>query len=235
MAKLSPYLIEPILPKYEVHLLAGVTGVGKTTWLFHTLIQEWSHGEYVLGFPSYPVPWVYVAADRSLASAYRTMDAMGIDHSTIDIIPAHGADHKSFNQVMEAVAEKNAELVVVEAFGSFVDDPARSKQVSAFIHSSCAWTPPSKDFPNGLTILGVVESPKMKPAERYKLPRQRISGVATWGHMADCIMLIEHTNPGVQGDPNRVLYVCPRIGKDMEFHGSFNDQNHLVFDGGSEP
>lgn len=223
----SDYLIDGILPKHEVHLLAGVTGAGKTTWLFHMLL-EWEKGLSVLNFTSHPVPWAYVAADRSVASAYRTMNAMGIPHKAINIIPAHGADRKTWPQIMNALADRGAEFAVVEGFGGMVEEPTH-KGVAQFMHEVCSGCSPSTKFPNGLTIMGVVESPKMKPAERYALPRQRISGVATWGHMADCIFLIEHGNVKVQGAPERTLYVCPRIGKDLELKGSFKATNHLTF------
>lgn len=226
---MSDYLIENIMPKFEVHLLAGVTGVGKTTWLFHMLTQQWSKGLDVLGEKSHPVPWVYVAADRSLASAHRTMNAMGVPLRDVNIIPAHGADHKTFPQIIDAVKREGAELAVIEAFGSFVEEPGTHRKVAEFMHTAAAYTSPSLDFPNGLTIIGVVESPKMKPTERYALPRQRISGVATWGHMADAIFLIEHEFPKKQGHPGRILYACRRIGKDLELKGSFNSQNQLIF------
>jgi hypothetical protein len=220
------------MPKHEVHLLSGVTGAGKTTWLFHTLL-EWEKGLPVLGFTSHPVPWAYVAADRSVASAYRTMNAMGIAHNAVNIIPAHGADRKTWPQIVEVLAEREIEFAVVEGFGGMVEEPTH-KGVAQFMHDVCGSCSPSNKFPNGLTICGVVESPKMKPAERYALPRQRISGVATWGHMADCIFLIEHGHGAVksghqQGTPDRTLYVCPRIGKDLELKGSFKATNHLTF------
>jgi hypothetical protein len=224
---MGDYLIEPILPKYEVHLLAGVTGAGKTTWLFHTLL-EWEKGLPVLGMPSTPVPWVYVPTDRSLAAAHRTLKAMGINPNAINIIPAHGADHKTWPKIMGAIADEGAEMAVIEGFGSFVEHGTHG-EVREFLHGAYGYTPPSTQFPNGLTIIGVVESPKMKPNERYTLPRQRISGVATWGHMTDCVMLIEHEQPKKQGHPGRVLYVCPRTSPDLEFKGSFKGNNHLTF------
>src|SRR5262249_11775622 len=161
------------MPKHEVHLLAGVTGAGKTTWLFHTLL-EWEKGLPVLGFPSHPVPWAYVAADRSVASAYRTMAAMGIPRNTVNIIPAHGVDRKSWAQILNTLAEREVEMAVIEGFGGMVESPDH-KGVADFMHNVCRDCAPSTRFPNGLTIVGVVESPKMKPAERYSLPRQRIS------------------------------------------------------------
>jgi RecA-family ATPase len=229
---LSDYIIDGLVPKHEVHLLAGVSGSGKTTWLFHTLL-DWQMGINVLGFKSNPVPWCYVSADRSLASAYRTMAAMGIPAGSFPMLSAHGADKKDWGKIIDTLAgmDEGIELAVIEGFASLLGGTgnATHREVSNFIHKVCEDCAPSKRFPNGLTVIGVMESPKSKEHEKYSLPRQRVSGVATWGHMADCIFLVEHANVQKRGDPHRTLFVCPRIGKDLEFAGSFKANGHLTF------
>lgn len=227
---MSDYIIDNLVPKHEVHLVAGVSGSGKTTWLFHTLL-DWQKGLPVLGFTSVPVPWAYVAADRSLAAAQRTMGRMGIPANSFPMLSAHGADEKSFEEIAEVLSDMEVEMAVIEGFGGLLEGNGSGshREVAKFMHKVCKACVPSKAFPNGLTILGVVESPKSKQNEKYSLPRQRISGVATWGHMCDCIFLIEHQHPDKHGDPGRKLFVCPRIGKDLEFTGSFKATNHLTF------
>lgn len=34
------FIIDSILPKYELHLIGGPPGAGKTTWLFQ-FIEDW--------------------------------------------------------------------------------------------------------------------------------------------------------------------------------------------------
>src|SRR4051812_25576556 len=65
------YLVDKLLPKYQLHLIGGPSGAGKTTWLFQQ-IEEWRNGRDVLGHKSNPEPFVYVACDRSIDNLEQT-------------------------------------------------------------------------------------------------------------------------------------------------------------------
>lgn len=222
------YLVDPILPTHEIHLVAGSSNVGKSRWLFNMLL-EWEQGKPVLGLPSTPVPWCYVTADRSLASVHRTFADMGISPHAINVIPAFGQDYKNWTSIIQAVVNSKAQMAVIEAFGSFVRPPGLSHQVKFFLNEVGCMLPPTNGNRNGLTIIGVMESPKLKPGERYKDPRQRVSGVATWAHFTETIFLIERLNPDKPSDPNRVLYVSPKQGTGMERAGAFSSGGILSF------
>lgn len=226
---IPPYLIDGILPTQEVNLLAGVSDAGKTRWLFHWIL-DWADGKKVLGYKTTPVPWVYVSGDRTERNAIRTLQCMGVDPDRIPLIPAFGAQEKSRDKIMEEIAKRGAQFAIIEAFQSLVDAPGHGHQVKSFLSKMSAFTENYKMFPNGLTILGVVESPKLKPNERYTDPRQRVSGVSAWGYYSQTIFLIERPDPKATDDPRRVLYVCPKQGKRYELSGAFDDQGHLSFD-----
>lgn len=197
------YLIDCILPTEEIHLLAGPTGAGKTRWLFDTMLT-WQRGEPILGYKSHPVPWLYVASDRSQAGSDRTMESMGLSRSQIPTMPAWD-EGMSLNQIVARGQEMKAKLLVIEMFGGFVDPPSHSHQVRAFMQATCRMLQQTH-----MTIIGVMESPKMKPNDMYANPRQRISGVATWGHHAETIFLVEFTDPKNPNDMRRDLTMCPR-------------------------
>jgi hypothetical protein len=197
------YLIDEILPSKEVHLMAGPTGAGKTRWLFDALLR-WQRGLPILGLRSHPVPWVYVASDRSMDGVNRTFDTMGIDRNSFEILPAWD-EHMSFSTIMGAVADLGAKFAVIEGFGQFVEAPAHTHQVRSFLQSTCTILKT-----DGCTILGVVECPKMKPRDSYANPRQRVSGAAAWGHHSETIFLVEPSFPDKPQDPNRTLTVCSR-------------------------
>ena len=218
---MSDFIVDTIFPCGEIHLVAGPTGAGKTRWLFDTLL-DWQTGKDVLGYKSYPAPWVYLSCDRSAKSVNRTLETMGIDTKDIPLVAA--MDRKmSMSQVLDAAAEYKAKLVVVESFGSFVEVPTTGS-VKRFFYGL-------RSFLNetGAAIIGVVESPKMKPRERYENPRQRISGVATWGHYAETIVLIEPIVSDSKSSPRRIT-VCPRNAPEIYLRASF-EHGRLVVTG----
>ena len=217
---LPEYLIDQILPSCEVSLLGGPSGSGKSRWLFDTLLA-WQDGLPVLGHQSHPVSWIYVSSDRSTDSVRRTLESMGIDPKRIPLVPAWD-ENMGINQIMDVIEESHAGLAVIESFGSFVDDPT-SKSVKQLLNITQRM---AKRFQ--ITFIGVVESPKMKPYERYENPRQRISGAAAWSHFSETIFLMEPTNPKMPGDPYRTLYVCPRNGTGQVVDLCFDQDGRLI-------
>ena len=197
------YLADIILPKHEVHLLAGPSGAGKTRWLLHNLLL-WEKGEDFLGYRSHPVPWVYIAADRSIAGTTRTLWSMGIDPASIQTIPAWDKQMGRY-EIEDQIKASKAKLAVWESFGSFVDPPGQGHQVKKFMSDMGKFC---RRYDT--TIFGIVESPKLKPYERYENPRQRVSGAAAWGHHAETIFLVEQDDFEKVETPYRTLHVCGR-------------------------
>lgn len=175
----------------------------------------------MLGKASHPVPWIYVAADRTKDGVNRTLDTMEISRTAFPIIYAWDF-HMTYSNIIDEIEKSKAKLAIIEGFGQFVDPPGHSHQVRSFL---CAASTMCKD--NDLTILGVVESPKMKPKDAYANPRQRISGVATWGHHVETIFLMEPTNPDAPTDPSRILTVCPRNSSSIVRKFVFSVEGHL--------
>jgi hypothetical protein len=225
------YLIDKLFPSREVHLIGGVSGSGKSRWLFDTVL-DWEKGIPILGQKSNPIPWVYVASDRSIESVWDTLETMGINPDEVPTIPAFGAHKKSFGAIIDEISKVKAQLAIIEGFGKFADPPANGWQVAEFLSNCSALTAPSREFPQGLTIWGVMESPKLKPFEKYDNPRQRISGVAAWAHFSETIVLIEHENPKDLRDPHRAIYICPRNLAAIQKKASFDAEGHLRFSDG---
>lgn len=217
------YLVDVLIPKDENNLLAGPSGAGKTRWLLNQLLL-WEKGEDFLGFKSHPVPWIYIAADRSMKSVNRTLKEMGIDPARIkNKIPAWD---KSMNesQILDAIqAYKGHHLVVWESFGSFVGHPQNGPRVKEWLLRTSKFC-----REHDKTILGIVESPKMKPFERYANPRQRISGAAAWAHFSETIFLVEQEDFDNPNNPDRTLHVCGRNSPAMKIILSFDHQGRLL-------
>lgn len=218
---ISRFLADVLLPVEEVHLLAGPSGAGKTRWLMHNLLL-WEEGADFLGYHSHPVPWVYVAADRTVISVERTLLSMGIEPGRINAIPAWDKG-MSIGAIMDAIKDSGARLAVWESFGSFVEPPGNGKTVKEFILRMSKFCRQEH-----VTIIGVVESPKMKPYERYENPRQRVSGAAAWGHFSETIFLVEPDAVENPNDPYRNLFVCPRNAPGLTILLSFDIQGRLL-------
>lgn len=221
-------LIEDILTPNRVHLLGGASDVGKTRWLL-PMLMDWEKGRDVLGRKSHPVPWAYISGDRIQLEVHETLTKLGIPIAAVRVIPASGFHHKDWLAAFQAAAELRPvpQLLVVEGFSQMAGD--KRFEVYEFLEDMLAWCQPSVQFPAGLTILGVVESPKQKPYERYPNPRQRIAGSSLWGYKASTILLIEST----KADPemltgNRVFYCCPKNAQRRQLNAIFDAQGRLI-------
>lgn len=214
--------LQDVLTPRRVHLLGGVSDAGKTRFILPALLS-WATAP----------PWVYVAGDRTLDDAQDSMRDMGIAPATVPMVPAFGEHNKaSWLEIKLAVdrAYPQAELIVVEGFQDLVPGQGRKTEVREFLSAVSAYLNPSPQHPNGLTILGVVESPKLKPHEQYSNPRQRVSGPSGWGYHASTILLIESAardDSFLTG--NRIMWVCHKGQQRRKIDGCFDTANRLVF------
>jgi hypothetical protein len=216
-------LSDVITPR-RVHLLGGVSDAGKTRFIIPALLA-WTTAP----------PWAYVVGDRTLEDARDTMQDMGIPPSAVLTIPAFGDHNKaSWLEVKLAVDRMAplAELIVVEGFQDLCPGQGRKNEVREFLSGVSSYLNPSPQHPNGLTILGVVESPKLKTHETYANPRQRVSGVSSWGYHASTILLIESAaKDGEFLTGNRVMWVCHKGRQRRRIDGCFDPNNQLTFPG----
>lgn len=177
----------------------------------------------MLGFRSFPVPWAYVAADRSTEGFERTIEAYGLRLKDIPYIPAWDK-RMSIPGIMDAADKLKAKLLIIEAFGSFCEPPGNNKCVKAFLGSFHQMI-----RERDMTAIGVMESPKQKVNEGYDNPRQRISGVASWSHFTETVALVEFFNPKDPTDHYRKLTICPRNSASIEMRGQFDLAGRLHF------
>jgi hypothetical protein len=207
-------IVDILFPEEVIHLVAGPTGAGKSRWLLEWL-QDWQLGRDVLGYKSHPVPWLYVSGDRSEKEATATIASLGINPKSIPLFPAFGLmPPMGALGVLDAAERQGIGLLVWEGFGQYVESNAGSSNVKRWLNmmvwrlSHTANGTPRK-LP--LTIIGVMEQPKMKPKDKYQNARQRISGPAAWGHTASTIVMVEHALATCKG-PLRTLEIYPHAG-----------------------
>lgn len=218
-----PYLVDKILPSNRVHLLAGISSSGKSRFMLPALIL-WNVGIPVLGLPSHPVPWCMVCRDRPISDPLDTINRIGFAQSEVKIIPAFGRYSKPLYQIMDAIEESQAKLVLWEGFDMMVRNPNNPYEVGEFLSSVTAYCE------SGLTIIGTVGVAKLKPHETYQNPRQLVAGSSIWERATSTNFIIAATNPKDISDPNRLLYVSLKNDPSFSVMGHFDESGILVFD-----
>lgn len=220
-------LVDDVLPVRRVHLLGGVSDAGKTRFIIPALL-EWERGKPFLGRASHPVPWAYVAGDRPLSEAQDTVASMNLNSASIRMIAGYGLHNRGWYDIVRAAKElvPVPQLLVIEGFSDL--PPGETKRdVRAFLSDVSAYCESPTDFPAGLTVIGVVESPKLKPNERYSNPRQRISGVSSWGFHTSTVILIE-SEDAEYTKPDRTVWACMKGAPRLKLQGSFDLNGRLV-------
>jgi hypothetical protein len=172
------------------------------------LHNEWRRGKPVLGHTSYPVPMVYIVMDRPYTSAESTLLSLDIDPLMVNIIPAMDLEYRSINQIVDHAKGLGAKLLVIEMFSYLLRGIHTSEAVRDFMGAVQRLL-----AQEGMTIIGTMESPKMKPKDVYKNPRQRISGPASWGHCCETVILVEPDPRRPEDSPYRTVSIHTRNGR----------------------
>jgi hypothetical protein len=218
-------IVDTLFPRRALHIVAGASGAGKSIWLLETM-TAWAKGQAVLGCVSHPEPWVYVSGDRSEEDVWRKVDGLGILRADVPLLPAYATGKNTFDweHIFCQIVDSGAKTVVWEGFGRYVPSSAGGRVVDAWLEQVTYHAQK-----NDLTILGVTEQPKMKPRDKYPIPRQRISGPAAWGHHSSTVVLIEHLNERIPSNPGRILYIITHdTGSPREFKASLATGHFVI-------
>jgi AAA domain len=227
------FLIENILPSGEVHLLGGPSGAGKTTWLFQILKDQWKPEGKILGHLVHPVPFMYVAADRSKKGVERTMKRAGVTPGSIPFISL--VDYPNIASPVDlanAILEQHPDTKLIFIDGVMRLMPTRRDSatdggfahVSKFLIALCKLCV-EKD----LTIVLIVHSPKQKEDSRYTNPRERVMGSAAWAAFTETVILVEPFLPVSRETADCRTMIClPRNSAAIFLDLEFNVDGRLV-------
>lgn len=225
---MSRFLIQGLLPIQGIHLVGGPSGVGKTRFILK-MLETWQRGEPFFGHASYPLPFVYIAADRGRRDAFATMYQMGMDPKTWPLI-AHD-DVSRIETALEIIKRglryfPGAKVIVVEGLASLMpgggDKALSNGAVQKFLKELSQFNK-QKDT----TIIGTVHTAKRKKEEGYVLSREKIMGASAWGGYSNTIITLD---PGDEKDvtsPERTVIFMPRNAPTEMFELKFNDQGLL--------
>jgi RecA/RadA recombinase len=219
------YLIDKVLPSEEVHLIAGPSGGGKTTWLLQ-MIADWQARKPILGYSSNPVPFVYVACDRSEATMLETLERVGCpDIPLVSLVDGLGARTLEVAIEKARVINSTAEMLFLDGFATLLPsgDHNNYSSVSNFLIRSTRLCKA-----NGLTMEGVMHTAKVKEKEQYLNSRQRIHGSAAWAAFAETIIVIEPVCPEDPANQERSLYLLPRNAPEAKFSFILDSRGRFV-------
>lgn len=213
------FIVDDILPARQVHLIGGPSGSGKTTWMCQAFFGDWQEGRPLLGHPSHPAPWLYVACDRNRESVQHTLARCGLafDPKTMcSITDFQGSIllpelHHRFPW---------ARVWFIEALDMMMPegDINSRRQVASFLRQL------SKDCQtHNVTLVGTVHSPKQTQDHHYNNPRDRITGSAAWSAFAETLIVFEPTGP-----TTRHVDLLPRNAAAESFDFELDDHGLLV-------
>lgn len=218
----NEFLIDGILPCNEIHLLAGSSGSGKTTWLFQ-MLAEWQEGLPVLGHTSYPVPYTYLSVDRSSTSVKRTLQRLGLqDKINRMVCREHLPIGLTVATAIEVALKSfpDSKVFFIEGFQTLAGDRGNSyTPVAALLSATTAYC--AKE---GLTIIGVCHSPKMKMDEKFQHSREVVLGSVAWAAFSDTVITMD------QAEDTGIITVrvMPRNAAKEDFQFRFGLNGVLV-------
>lgn len=160
--------------------------------------------------------------DRPYSSVESTLLSLDIDPLMINVIPAMDFGYKSISQIIDEAKKMKVKFLVVEMFSYLLNGPENRESVRDFMGSVQRTL-----SLESMTILGTMESPKMKPKDLYKNPRQRISGPASWGHCGETVILVEPDPKRPENSPFRTISIYTRNGFGEVFTGEFRKDGKI--------
>ena len=180
------YLIDGILPAQQVHILAGASGAGKTTFLLQYL-RDFLDGKQFFSHVAKPCGLAYVGADRQEAEYTEKFALMGIEPFQLTSIVLN----QRYKPRILSKPDKRDELLrhmvsefraCIPDFGLLVIDP-----LSPLLPNKLGDYHEVADALVGLTrlcieeeitIIGTHHATKLKPDTQFVRPQDRILGSA---------------------------------------------------------
>lgn len=205
------FLIEDIMPERELHLIAGPSGVGKTT-LAMQLMEAYIHELPWMGKKCTNKGVAYFSCDRSKASLQRSMDRLGLDPWTFPTGCSRELPDRtniSIDQILDwrRRVDHKAKLLVIDGLARLTPAGKISdyKLVADFL-SGIVERCETED----ITILGIVHSAKTRDSDKISNPRQRIVGSVSWAGYSDLIITMDPEDAKDPKNPTRVVHILPR-------------------------
>jgi hypothetical protein len=209
----SNYLIKEIMQKRQLSLMAGPSGVGKTTFLIQ-MLKDWQQGKKLFDlYESYPANFLYVSNDRTGENLDVTKYRLGVDFPSLVMMDMARPPDKIEGVIRIARAlDPKVELIILDTILDFFKGNINDYQdVKDFLQQTTKLCGKNK-----VTILGIGHSPKLKEGESYPDPRNKLLGSSAWPAFVDTIFVFDAVGEGLDDRKYRVR-LLPRNSGEKEF------------------
>jgi hypothetical protein len=226
----QPEIIEGILARDRLHLIAGPSGAGKTT-LQGQMIEAISLGAPFLGHPTVTVPMLYITADRTRAEHLETCQRIGIDMDKMGVRIVTTDDYATLPLLYE-ILDKHAKegyLVFVEPLPFFlvnaqnqpgnINDPVQVARFLSTVKRRCSQ--------GKYTMLGSCHGTKSKENNNYSLMREKIAGTSAWGAYTGTNIYVEPQDPTDPESPFRTVHWLLRNSRSFSTQFQFTSTGRL--------
>jgi RecA-family ATPase len=229
----SPFIVDPLLPTREIHLLAGGSGAGKSTFACQ-IAETFIAGGDFFGHPLVrPQKVGYMAFDRSHEGMRRTLlrssTVLPIGfpyYSAITSPEFHDPKHHTPDGAIDRFIELHPEtdILFLDGIGmAFQGDSSSLSEVSKFVHRLVRKL---AILPHPLTIIALHHMAKTKKGNEYAKPRERLHGSVAWAATCETCILIEAEEADLSS-PARTITICPRNAPERVFTYEFDEDGRL--------
>ena len=176
------YVVQNLLPAREVSILAGASGVGKSTFLMQMVAAIVNGETAFMGHDiSHPQRVAYIAADRTFDSYTELAARVGLDLRRLqtrslvddDTIDVTRLERDPMELLMSMIASfRSPTLVIIDPMVIFLGvDPNRYQQVAPRLIRMGRWC-----RANNYTIMATHHATKARSDYSFMRPQDRISG-----------------------------------------------------------
>lgn len=227
------YLIEPIWPLREVHIITGESGVGKTT-LLTQWVNDLVEGNQIMGYKLPPQKVVYISNERSQESleidniARWKLKApfytIAVAMEGVKVPKDKLWTYEGLVGLIKKYSELGFKVMVIDPIVTFCPKPNDQNEVHRFLYTLAQNQLKKYD----VTIIASGHPPKEREGQKILNIRQKVAGSQGWGSFSNCNMHLEPADNANRMETRVRLEVRSRHAQPMEFFFDRDEIGRLV-------